>query len=106
MICLSCPHCASPLEFADELVGFETACYACANPIQVPTASVNRVPPADPATEADVLADLQSSAHQPWREPPRTHRGLGLVSRVRLVLGAIVIATGCIGLYLSGGGVL
>jgi len=127
MICLSCPNCASALEFADDLAGFETACYACANPIKVPPAPVQPVRLPDPGPQgitppnpqwssessADRWRSNDSSSHshdllssyRSRREPQRFCSGLGFGIGARLLLGAIIVAIGGVGLYMSGGGV-
>jgi hypothetical protein len=127
MICLSCPNCGSALEFADELAGFETACYACANPLKVPPAPVHPVRPSDPEPQpgappspqwsaestADRLQPDDSSIHsqdllsqyQSRRKPQRSYGILGFGMGTRFLLSAIIVAIGVAGLYLSGGGV-
>lgn len=61
MICLSCPHCGTALEFADDLEGTNTACYACRQPIQVPAAPPRSGPAVEPGAPS-----------VPWPPPPAT----------------------------------
>src|SRR5207248_5970647 len=113
------------LEFADDLAGFETACYACYNPLKVPRAPVNAVRPPEPpppAPQPDSQWRKESPA-DPWKPeyPPgladevsyssRTSRSYGSSSgfsaafKVRLLCGLVIVAIGVIGLYMSGGDV-
>jgi hypothetical protein len=127
MICLPCPNCAAELEFADDLAGFETACYACAHPLKVPPAPDNPDRPPDPwstsvaqpvrqgpgESTVDRRQPIQSLApaqdlapsYRFRREPQSLFGSVPFAMRLRLLLGAIVIVTACIGLYLSGGGI-
>lgn len=124
MICLSCPNCASALEFADDLAGFETACYACANPIKVPAAPLR---PSAQGAQTAASSSSQWSAQgtagrsQPndWsiqsrdlvshyrsrRQPQSSFGGFPVGLGLRLLIGAMVIGIGVVGLYMSGGGV-
>jgi hypothetical protein len=121
---MSCPNCGPALEFADDLTGFDTACYACANPIKVPAAPVGSDSPPDQGQKgiapqcsgaktvdpwqpnrSSALSDGLLTYHRSRPEPRRFYGGFPFSLGSRLLFVAVVVAIGVVGLYMSGGGV-
>src|SRR5262249_21690231 len=117
MISLACPACGRPLEFADDLAGSETACYACRNPLTVPAAPK---PPPLPAINPDhPPAPPPFPTYGSWRyerpcdySPPRRSYGAGSYGGGfftylgwRFGFAIVVLAIGSFGLVFSGGNI-
>jgi hypothetical protein len=126
MISLSCPNCARALEFADDLSGIDTACYACYHPLKVPAASACPVRVSEPLPRSFTSpSSFGSGDDSPYRWPPDHASGLaqepssnGLTRRrqpqpssgsvlgamkTKLLIGVAIVAVGVVGLLLSGG---